>query len=195
MENQNNNKGVIALLVVIIVILAVLCVLFATRTITLKSNSVDNENQQTSETNDIIEDNNEGETELNTNYCNNIVGNYSFEEVIPNGGDANGITSVTYDYKLSIVNEQNNCNATLEINGFQTFNRIQLNVQYNSGQYDFLFDTYADGDVTYSGNAGTYNKGDILFSFYKNNELYTHWGKYLPHVEKNKTDGIYFKKQ
>lgn len=50
MESQNNNKGIIVLLVVIIVILAVLCVLFATRTISLKSNTTEN-NQQTN-TND-----------------------------------------------------------------------------------------------------------------------------------------------
>lgn len=48
MENQNNNKGIIALLVVIIVILAVFCVLFATGTISLKSSTTNN-NQQTNE--------------------------------------------------------------------------------------------------------------------------------------------------
>ena len=55
MENQKNNKGVIALLIVIIVILSALCVLFATGTISLKSNNVDN-----NETNqNVIDDNNE----------------------------------------------------------------------------------------------------------------------------------------
>ena len=42
MENQKNNKGVIALLIVIIVILSALCVLFATGTISLKSNNENN---------------------------------------------------------------------------------------------------------------------------------------------------------
>lgn len=45
MENQKNNKGVIALLVVIIVILSALCILFATGTINLKSNAANNNNQ------------------------------------------------------------------------------------------------------------------------------------------------------
>ena len=45
---KNNNKDVIALLIVIIVILAVLCVLFATGTISLKSSTTNN-NQQTNE--------------------------------------------------------------------------------------------------------------------------------------------------
>ena len=44
MENQKNNKGVIALLIVIIVILSTLCVLFAPGTISFNSNKVnDNE--------------------------------------------------------------------------------------------------------------------------------------------------------
>ena len=68
MENQNNNKGVIALLVVIIVILAVLCILFATGTITLKSNSVDNNNPTS---NNTVNDNSNS-TETTTNNSNNI---------------------------------------------------------------------------------------------------------------------------
>ena len=43
MENQKNNKGVIALLIVIIVILSTLCILFATGTISFNSNKA-NEN-------------------------------------------------------------------------------------------------------------------------------------------------------
>ena len=42
MDNQKNNKGVIALLIVISVILSALCVLFATGTISFNSNDVDN---------------------------------------------------------------------------------------------------------------------------------------------------------
>ena len=44
MENQKNNKGVIILLIVIIVILTTLCVLFATGTINLNSNRVNDNN-------------------------------------------------------------------------------------------------------------------------------------------------------
>ena len=50
MEQKNYNKGIIALLVVIIVILAVLCILFATGTLSLKSKEVTNDsNKQTNE--------------------------------------------------------------------------------------------------------------------------------------------------
>ena len=44
MENQRNNKGIIALLIVIIVMLAAFCVLLATGIISLKTNTSDNGN-------------------------------------------------------------------------------------------------------------------------------------------------------
>ena len=58
MENQKNNKRVISLLIVIIVILSVLCVLFATGTISFKSNDVYND-----ENNSIINDTKEETTD------------------------------------------------------------------------------------------------------------------------------------
>ena len=54
---KNNNKGVIALLVVIIVILSVLCILFATGTISLNTSTANN-NQQASENNQTNTSNN-----------------------------------------------------------------------------------------------------------------------------------------
>lgn len=66
MENKNNNKGVIALLVVIIVILAVLCVLFATGTISLNTSTTNN-NEQTTGNNG-----NTDNTETSTNDSNNL---------------------------------------------------------------------------------------------------------------------------
>ena len=67
MENQKNNKGVIAILIVIIVILSTLCILFATGTISLKSNDVDNNeiNQ------DVNENNNKNDLENNNSNINN----------------------------------------------------------------------------------------------------------------------------
>ena len=71
MENQKNNKGVIALLIVIIVILSTLCVLFATGTISFKSNDVAN-----NETNENINDDNNVEN----NDENNSIINDTKEE-------------------------------------------------------------------------------------------------------------------
>lgn len=60
MEKQNNNKVVITLLIVIIIILAILCVLFATETISFNSNK-ENDNDINENVNDQNnnEDNNE----------------------------------------------------------------------------------------------------------------------------------------
>lgn len=80
MENQNNNKGVIALLIVIIVILATLCVLFATGTISFNSNNINN--------NEINQDNNENNNINDKNETINIkilsIDNVSFDKDAPN---------------------------------------------------------------------------------------------------------------
>ena len=57
MENQKNNKGVIALLIVIIVILSALCILFATGTISFNSNKA-NDDEVNENINDTNDDNN-----------------------------------------------------------------------------------------------------------------------------------------
>ena len=64
MENQKNNKGVIALLIVIIVILSALCILFATGTIILNTNKV-NDNDINENVNDNNVENNDEEKESN----------------------------------------------------------------------------------------------------------------------------------
>ncbi len=54
MDNKNNNKGVIILLVIIIIILGVLCVLFATDTITFNKNvNNDEQSSNTTKNNDV----------------------------------------------------------------------------------------------------------------------------------------------
>lgn len=65
MENQKNYKGVISLLIVIIIILSALCVLFATGTISFKSNDVAN-----NETNENINDNNVENNDENNSIIN-----------------------------------------------------------------------------------------------------------------------------
>lgn len=60
MEKQNNNKGVIALLIVFIVILLALCALFATGTISFNSNKVNN-----NDTNENVNNNNQTNEDYN----------------------------------------------------------------------------------------------------------------------------------
>ena len=62
MENQKNNRGVIALLIVIIVILSVLCILFATGTIIFNTNKVNDNN-----TNENVTDKDQNNQEENNN--------------------------------------------------------------------------------------------------------------------------------
>jgi hypothetical protein len=63
-ENKINNKGVIALLIVIIIILSALCVLFATGTISFKSDKV-NDNEVNENVNDTNNEENENVNDTN----------------------------------------------------------------------------------------------------------------------------------
>lgn len=83
MENQKNNKGVIALLIVIIVILLALCVLFATGTISFNSNKVNN--------NEINNSENTDNNESNNNDSNSQTSNIKAEDI-------KTIFKVAYDY-------------------------------------------------------------------------------------------------
>lgn len=82
MENQRNNKGVIALLIVIIIMLTAFCILLATGTISFKSNDVD-----TNKPNDNITDNNESNNNENNPQTSNI-----------KVDDIKTIFKVAYDY-------------------------------------------------------------------------------------------------
>ena len=64
MESQKNTKVVIALLIIIIAILSALCILFATGTISLKSNDaeVNNPEQNANKNNDLNQNANNSET-------------------------------------------------------------------------------------------------------------------------------------
>ena len=73
MEQEKNNKSLIAVLIIIIIILAVLCILFATNTISFKSNSVDNNNQS----NGNVTDNNT--TEDTSSTINDLKELYKYE--------------------------------------------------------------------------------------------------------------------
>ena len=55
MDKPKNNKGVIILLIVIIIILSSLCVLFATNTISFKSNNTINDTSNNDDVNDKID--------------------------------------------------------------------------------------------------------------------------------------------
>ena len=72
MENQKNNRGVIALLIVIIVILSALCVLLATGTISFKSDKV-NDNEVNENVNDTNNEENNSKEWVNYLKSKNVV--------------------------------------------------------------------------------------------------------------------------
>ena len=89
MEKQNNNKGVIALLIVIIVILGTLCVLFATGTISFNSNKgndndiTDNIDDDNGQTKDDDEENINDVDKVNS-YVDTKLSDYVFERYYEN---------------------------------------------------------------------------------------------------------------
>ena len=71
MEQEKNNKGIIVLLTILVVVLAVLCVLFATGTISFKSNDL-NSNQQANEDSQINTNNDNATSAIQTKLIDNI---------------------------------------------------------------------------------------------------------------------------
>ena len=145
MENSKNNKGVIALLIVIIVILSALCVLFATGTISFKSNDVDN-----NKTNQNVTDNNNVETNDDENIVNNNQDN--------NENNIN-LDNIKYDYNDNILGKYVNKN-----------NQEDYFILYSDGKADM---SYPSGDRgTYVKkekiNYGiTYNESIVILNFYE----------------------------
>ena len=155
MENQNNNKGVITLLVVIIVILAVLCVLFATGTISLKSNTTNN-NQQTSESNGS--DNTESQEDDNLKSLNQD----DFKKIVDDElyilFGFKSLNEVTNRRKLTLVfNKIDNNYNTID-----TATKEQVEEAFNSTSIKNLGIQHESFDVfTYENNVYTKNK-DIM---------------------------------
>ena len=110
---ENNNKGVIALLIVIIIILTVLCVLFATKTISF--NGAVNDNKPNAE-NKPGTDNNDTKT-IKSKLVNNLICSNS-------NTTFNGIT-----VNLEQINNDGNCSLkTFTINDKDIKNDISSSV-------------------------------------------------------------------
>lgn len=101
-NNKTNNKLVIILLVIIVTILSVLCILFATGTISLKSNDVDN-----NKPNDNVNNNNPLSTvctveEWDSNYLKELPKENKTETIPAMGG---GLTE--YNVTTTVTKEHN----------------------------------------------------------------------------------------
>lgn len=120
MNNQNNNKIVITLLIVIIVLLAGLCILFATKAISLNTNKVNNK-EQTNES-----------RETNTNDYTNSIQTKLVDNLNCSNSETtfNGIT-----VKVEQKTEDMVCNtSTLTINGVD----VKEDNGHNINSYEFF---------------------------------------------------------
>ena len=129
MEKQNNNKGVIALLILIIVILGTLCVLFATGTISFNANKA-NDSDVNENINDSNQTNSNNNIEANTSSTNDVlkklIGTYKKTTHSDACGDSETTLTIrnngTADlYMNTCVGESSAKNAIFSINEKQIY--------------------------------------------------------------------------
>lgn len=186
MEDQKNNKGVIALLAVIIIILVALCVLFATGTISFKSNQVNNDNNQLSEnTTDNKDTNNQDIANGNTlKYTNQTTASVEVDNLEEGKGKTidikidNGniiFTSDNNELVLSNINAKymylhqymESCSTKLyyinENNELYRISLLSLVCQYNFDKEKLYIEKVTDSKVTdFLGFGYSYSRNDSM---------------------------------
>ncbi|MFW6016143.1 MAG: DUF5991 domain-containing protein [bacterium] len=127
------------------------------------------------------EDSEKDVTDEETDALESWVGEYEFSEFAP--PDQNKF------YEISLYKENSNYYADISIDGFQTIIRLQTKVIGDENSINLVFEKYLPDNLFES-----YNKGDILLSFEKeNSEIYTSWGEIKPMLESNEKSGqVYF---
>jgi hypothetical protein len=110
------------------------------------------------------------------------IGDYTFSE--------SATPNINMYYQISVYKNNNNYYAAINIDGFQTMARLLATVSGDNNSIKLIFNKYLPDNFL-----GSYNKGDILLSFQKNNsKLYTIWGEIQPILlSNNKSGGIYLK--
>lgn len=105
MEQEKNNKGVIIILVAIIVILAALCALFATGTISLKSNNSNN-TSESNKINDTANDTrNDENQQINNNNAANETDNRANEKINRIIFTYSTDKDLTYDFQVTQIDQ------------------------------------------------------------------------------------------
>lgn len=110
------------------------------------------------------------------------VGDYTFSESAP--PDQNMF------YEISIYKENDNYYAKINIDGFQTTERLLAKVSGDENSIKLTFYKYLPDNLF-----EPYSEGETLLRFEKrNSQLYTYWNKIVPMLESNTKSGeIYFK--
>ncbi len=112
------------------------------------------------------------------------VGQYSFEESAKN---VTGKGAQTWNYVLDVKQfDENTLIATIQIDGFQTMQRLEAKVNATAYDIEFIFDKYGKDNMF-----EPYKKGDKLFDMMRNtqNEIMTNWDKLKPNVIDNQENG------
>ena len=169
MEKEKNNRGVIILLTVIIVILSVLCVLFATDTITLNTKTSENTTKETSN------------SQSNTTENNNSITKEEATNILKTAADRLGRISngypycgenMAYDEKDVILNEHNMSTHTAS-KDYTTLNDMKKDLEkYMSTELvsKYIIDTlYIEKNNKLY--CTTYHRGTIIYD--KENSSYS----------------------
>lgn len=152
MEKEKNNRGVIILLTTIIVILAVLCILFATGTISLKTNTTNNK-EQTSENN----------TNNNVSYK---VEDYVTTEKENIGNDVNNIQKVIFK-KLDSSLTQKFTEEQTELIDFAKNNYNYFETKFKNENHNITDYFGSEKDYLSETNIWYQINKDILTVYYK----------------------------
>ncbi len=117
------------------------------------------------------------------------IGTYSFYEYLP--------PNLNMDYSIQLFEDNSTDDhglyAHIEIDGFQTLQRLRAKVLFDNNSIHLEFDDYfidEDGNETIY---ESFEKGDILLSLtIQEDTLITVWGKIHPMIAENEVSGQYF---
>lgn len=118
------------------------------------------------------------------------IGQYAFEESADN---VTGSGAQTWIYVVDVKElDANTLIATIQVDGFQTMQRLEAKVNATAFDIEFIFDKYGKENMF-----ETYKKGDRLFGMMRNTEgvIMTLWDKLKPNVLENQENGqVLFRK-
>lgn len=173
MENNNSsNKGVMVLLIVIIVILAVLCVLFATGTISFNTTTnTTNDNQQNNNSNqNNVDENNQAMTETEAiNILKDVFTNDTVQYLISH-------KSITYCDKETTVIREEDLGLNYQWNGYHKCKDFKSYEELTNYFKKYVTDDFFNNTVLKTGSVRQTiesSDGKIMYNYYeKDGNLY-----------------------
>ncbi len=112
------------------------------------------------------------------------IGQYTFSESAKN---VTGSGSQSWTYIVDVTEQQGaGLVATIQIDGFQTMQRLEAKVNATAYDIEFIFDKYGKDNMF-----EPYKKGDRLFAMMRTSDdkIKTVWDKLKPNVKDNQENG------